>query len=105
MSNLGRLIRTTNETCSMCGHGKLQIRALSKDILVDGMEIQEEEKYLACNKCDHEESYIDKKENKKKHREIKEVIEPKAKEVKYGKYKERDTIKGGFNRGVGRGNK
>jgi len=104
MNNLGRLIRTTNETCSMCGRGKLQVRALSKDILVDGTEIEEEEKYLACNNCDHEESYIDKKENKKKHREIKEVIEPK--EVKnYGRYKERATIKGGFNRGVGRGNK
>lgn len=104
MNNLGRLIRTTNETCSMCGHGKLQLRALSRAILVDGTEIQEEEKYLTCNNCDHEESYIDKKENKKKHREIKGVIEPK--EVKnYGRNKERANFKTGFNRGVGRGNK
>ena len=75
--NLGRLIRTTNEICSECGRGHLQIRGKQVNILVDGTEIQEEKKYLACNKCDHEESYVDKKEDKKnKHREV-EVYEVK----------------------------
>ena len=104
MENLGRLIRTTDETCSVCGRGKLQVRALSVNVLVDGVEIKDEKKYLSCNKCDHEESYLDKRENKRKHREIKEVFEPK--EVKnYGKYKERSTVKSSFNRGFGRGHK
>jgi hypothetical protein len=105
MFNLGRLVRTTDETCSECGRGKLQVRALSETFMVEGVEMQEDKKYLVCNKCDHEESFIDKKHDKKnKHREIKEIIEPK--EVKnYGRHKERPNFKTGNDRSSSRGNK
>lgn len=104
MSDIGRLIHTTKQVCSDCNKGKLQLRARKNSILVKGENLDEEEKYLYCPVCENEEEYKDKKQDKNKHREIKPVVE--VKEVKnYGRYKERATTKGGFNRGIGRGNK
>lgn len=81
---IGRLVRTTKELCGECGTAHLQLRARKVDALVKGEILSEEQLYLYCPTCENEQEYKDKKLNKKKHREIKEVIE--VKEVR----KERD---------------
>jgi hypothetical protein len=96
--NIGRLIRTTPEVCRWCGKSHLQIRAIKIMVMVKGVETEEENQFLRCPKCENEEKYIDKKINKHKHREIKEVNDGNSN-------KKRNTAKKVSNRDFGRRNK
>lgn len=98
LNNVGRLIRTTPELCQWCGKAHLQVRAMKVMVMVKGVEMEEENQFLYCPKCENEEEYIDKKMDKNKHREIKEV-----KDVDSNK--KRNPTKKVFNRGFGRSNK
>lgn len=98
---IGRLIRTTNESCNECSNTHLQLRARKVVLIVKGEEIEEESQYLFCSICENEIEYKDKKINKNKHREVKEI---KVKEVKNGRYKERPNFKTNSVRGFKRGN-
>lgn len=98
LNNIGRLIHTTPEPCQWCGKAHLQVRAIKVMVMVKGVETEEENQFLYCPKCENEEEYIDKKMERNKHREIKEVKDERSD-------KKRNSAKKVSNRGFGRSNK
>lgn len=95
-SNIGKLVRTTKDLCEYCNRGHMQIRCIQVVVMVKGEEILEDKKFLLCPNCGDQEAYIDKKENKNKHRELKKVEE--VREVRNGGHKERHSAKSGINK-------